>query len=269
MSTPAEIAVLGMGAMGRTVLSALRTRLTEAGFSFYERPGRVGPLSQELGLPGYDDVGELLGTQRRPDLVVECAGHRAVAELVPEVLEAGVDVVLVSLGSLSDDALRTRLMSAAERSGASVRLVSGAMGGLDALRSAVLAGVDSVVYEGRKPPEAWKGSPAEEACTLDELTAAAVFFSGTARQASEQYPKNANVTAAVALAGLGFDETEVRLIADPDAEQNSHTLYVQGRAGGFSITLWNNPLPQNPKTSWLAALSAEEAVLNQTLPLRF
>ncbi|WP_258933889.1 DUF108 domain-containing protein [Nesterenkonia pannonica] len=95
------------------------------------------------------------------------------------------------------------------------------------------------------------------------------FFRGSAAEAASEYPKNANVTAAVALAGVGFESTEVQLTADPEAEENSHTLSVEGRFGRFVITLANGPLPENPRTSWLAALSVVEAVVNRTRPMRF
>lgn len=87
-----------------------------------------------------------------------------------------------------------------------------------------------------------------------------LIFQGNALSAAQLYPKNANVTAAVALAGVGFEETEVQLFADPTVDQNVHELQVAGRFGEFDIRLRNAPMPENPKTSWLAALSIEDAV---------
>ncbi|WP_258933888.1 hypothetical protein [Nesterenkonia pannonica] len=83
---------------------------------------------------------------------MECAGHSAVSDLVPEVLDAGIDVVVASVGALGDRGLRESLEHRASSAGALLQLVPGAVGGLDALRGAMLAGVDSVIYEGRKPP---------------------------------------------------------------------------------------------------------------------
>ncbi len=89
------------------------------------------------------------------------------------------------------------------------------MGGLDALAAARRAGLSSVSYVSRKPPAAWLGTPAERVADLSALTAAAAVFTGTAREAALAFPQNANVVAAIALAGLGFDETQVTLMADP------------------------------------------------------
>lgn len=217
----------------------------------------------EAGLGVFGSVDDLIAW--RPSLVVECAGHAAVAETVPKLLEVGLPVVVASIGALADASVRTRLRTAAAR-GASLSLVSGAVGGLDALRSARLTGLDEVVYSGVKPPRAWLGSPAEDAFELGSLSRPQVIFEGSASVAATLYPKNANVTAAIALAGLGFDDTKVTLIADPAARGNTHRIQARGPFGELDLRFENQPLPDNPKTSWLAALSVQQAVLQHFTP---
>ena len=63
-------------------------------------------------------------------------------------------------------------------------VASGAIGGLDILRTGGRAGLSRGVYRGVKPPAAWKGSPAEDAVDLDALTEPTVFFEGDAAEAS-------------------------------------------------------------------------------------
>ncbi len=217
-------------------------------------------------LRAFTAVADLIAA--RPALVVECASHEAVRETVPALLAAGIDVVVTSIGALADAGLVAALDAAAAAGNARLTVASGAIGGLDALRAARLAGLDRVVYEGRKPPLAWRGTPAEQAVDLGRLTAEAVIYEGTAQGSAVLYPKNANVTAAVALAGVGFERTQVRLIADPAATGNGHALWAEGAFGRFRITLDNAPLPDNPKTSWLAALSVEREVLAHFSRLR-
>ena len=62
------------------------------------------------------------------------------------------------------------------------------------------------------------------------------------------------------LAGIGFADTKVTLVADPHASGNTHKVNAAGAFGRFEISLENKPLPDNPKTSWLAALSVEQAL---------
>lgn len=199
--------------------------------------------------------------------MVDCAGHGALAEHGPSILARGIHLITVSLGALADPALENRLAQSAKAGGVQLHLASGAIGALDALRAASVGGLDEVTYVGRKPPMGWKGSRAENTLDLDALTTVATHFDGSARHAATAYPKNANVAAAVALAGLGFDRTRVHLIADPDVTANIHEIRARGSFGAFSFRIEGNPLPDNPRSSALAAMSVVSAILRQRAPI--
>ena len=148
------------------------------------------------------------------------------------------------------------MQQAASDGGARLHLASGAIGALDCLRAARIGGLQSVTYIGRKPPRSWRGSPAEDKLDLDKLTTdAETHFDGSARIAATEYPKNANVAAAVALAGIGFDDTRVVLIADPAVNENIHEIQATGEFGSFSFEIRGHSLPDNPRSSALAAMS--------------
>lgn len=253
-----KLASLGYGAMARSLAASLAAGTSGIRLSGFYLPPELS-AGAGPGLTRWTTVEELIAA--RPDLVVECATHTAVRDTVPRLLEAGIDVVIVSIGALVDAATVARIEAAAKAGKAKAIAVSGAIGGLDVLRAARIAGLDSVTYVGRKPPIAWNGTPAEALLDLDRLATPTTFYEGTATAAARDYPKNTNVTAAVALAGIGFDRTSVRLIADPAATGNTHEVEASGAFGSFHIVLNNKPLPENPKTSWLAALSVEQAVL--------
>ncbi|RAZ89608.1 aspartate dehydrogenase [Mesorhizobium hawassense] len=222
-------------------------------------PPDLAPAPHELGgVRLFTNVADLIAW--RPSLVIECASHEAVRDFVPTLLRNGLHTIIVSVGSLGDKTLFQSLKAAATEGRSRLTAVSGAIGGLDVLRSARSAGLSSVAYTGMKPPNAWLGTPAADAMDLAALEEPTVIFKGNAEQAALLYPKNANVTAAVALAGNGFEATEVILIADPALTRNCHRVDAKGAFGSFSIELQNEPLPDNPKTSWLAALSIEEAI---------
>lgn len=258
------VASIGFGAMAASLAASLTRNQDgpQLGGALV-RPGSSASLPP--GLQRWTDVADLIAA--RPQLVVECATHQAVEDTVPALLSAGIDVAIVSVGALARPGLPERIEAAARQGGARATVVSGAIGGLDVLRAARHAGLDQVTYIGRKPPAAWKGTPAEAIVDLDRLPEARCFYEGTAFEAARDYPKNTNVTAAVALAGVGFAKTRVRLIADPNAQGNMHELQASGPFGSFHITLHNTALPENPKTSWLAALSVEQAVIRHFSPL--
>lgn len=258
--TPPSLLLIGFGAMGRTVYRELE-RSGDAGVvaAVLEHPERVPEVRRALPetpvVAGLDDLPE-----PSPALAVECAGHAGVAAHAEAVLQHGMELLLVSTGALADAALEQRLRDAAAAAGTRLCIPAGAVGGIDALAAARLAGLDWVTYTARKPPRAWKGTPAEARADLDGLEEAAAFFRGSAREAARQYPQNANVAATVGLAGLGLDATNVELVADPEAAGNEHQIDVMGRTGAFSIRLTGRPLPDNPKTSALAAYSVLRAI---------
>lgn len=253
-----KIGIIGAGAIGRYVQHHLEARgLPPA--AILVRPERLAGASE--GLPV-----RVACAADLPDdltLMIDCAGHAALRDHGPAILRRGMDLVSVSLGALADDALRAALETAALEGGARVHLASGAIGALDCLRAARVGGLAAVTYVGRKPPAGWKGSPAEARLELDKLTAAACHFTGSARQAALEYPKNANVAAAVALAGVGFDATRVELIADPSATANIHEIHAEGAFGRFDFRIEGTTLPDNPRSSALAAMSVVAAVERQ------
>jgi aspartate dehydrogenase len=198
----------------------------------------------------------------RPQVVVEAASHDAVREHLVAILGAGSSVVLLSAGALADDRLRMDAEEAARRSGALLYVPSGGIGGLDALKAACVAGVDEVSIRIAKPPSAWRGIPHVTASglDLDGLRTARTLFRGTAREGVPHFPQNVNIAAVLSLAGIGFDRTQLEVVADPELTHNTHTIRVAGKTGSFSIQLENVPAPDNPKTAWLACYSALAAL---------
>ncbi|MZR14796.1 aspartate dehydrogenase [Maritimibacter sp. DP07] len=202
-----------------------------------------------------------------PDLVVEAAGHAGVLEHVAPCLEAGFDVVVVSVGALAETALADRLERAARAGGARIILPAGAVGGIDIVSALSVSGDVTLTYRGTKPPGAWAGTPASDTLDLDGLSAAAVFFSGTAREAASQFPKNANVAATLALAGPGLDRTRVELVADPTASGNLHAYELTSPAAKVRVEIENLPSTGNAKTSVATIYSVLREIRNRIGPM--
>ncbi len=260
-----NVAVIGYGAMAGYVAKALLNSdwtLTHC----IARAGREDVARRRLGA----DMSIILSPSNfdaLPDLVVDCAGHAGLKDHGATILHQGVPLVTVSLGALADDATHAEMTKAALDGDTQLHLASGAIGALDALSAAKIGGLDEVTYTGIKPPAGWKGSPAEDKVDLDGLQTAFTHFKGTAREAALQYPKNANVAAAVALAGIGFDATTAQLIADPNATGNTHTITAKGTFGSLNFTITGNSLPDSPRTSALAAMSVVDQILKKSAPI--
>ncbi|WP_300001406.1 aspartate dehydrogenase [uncultured Cedecea sp.] len=202
-----------------------------------------------------DNISHVL---EKPDLVLECASHQAVKQYAPAVLQRGWTLAIISTGVLADAETAQYLTEQARLHHGQLIPLTGAVAGLDGLRAAKEAEITQVIYQSRKSPASWRGSPAEQHVDLAEVTEATTFFTGSAQEAALSFPANANVAATVALYGIGMKKTQVQLIVDPHTTKNSHRIEVKGDFGQFCIELNGNPLPSNPKTSMLSALSAVE-----------
>lgn len=255
-----KIMMIGYGAMAKTVASFLPDSIQIAWIVVPD--DSIENIEKEVGheVQVVSSVDEVIGT---PDLVVEMAGPVGLRMHGPAILEKGWNIGVISMGTFTDDAFTEELRAIGQRSGAKVYLLAGAIAGVDGISAAKVMGLDRVVYEGRKNPRSWAGSKAEELCDLNHLKEATVFFKGTAREAASLFPANANVAATLALAGIGLDETEVELVADPTISKNQHTVHAIGKFGEFSMKMAGVPLENNPKTSTLAALSVARLCLNQ------
>ncbi|WP_038212534.1 aspartate dehydrogenase [Xenophilus azovorans] len=262
-----QVALIGCGAIGTALLELVKddTGLRIAAivvpdeFAHAARAvaQRLAPQAQVVSAVPAQGI----------DLVVEAAGHSAIEQHVLPALRRGTPAIVASVGALSAEGLPEQLEAAAREGRTQVQLIAGAIGAIDALAAARIGGLETVRYTGRNPPHAWKGTPAEQGRDLGTLTAETVIFEGSAREAASQYPKNANVAATVSLAGLGLDRTTVRLIADPAVTENVHQVEAAGAFGRFELTMRNQALAANPKTSALTVYSAVRALRGRVAPL--
>jgi aspartate dehydrogenase len=262
-----NIGIIGEGAIGRYV----RDQLLERGHVLRalvllpeQLQGRETEPNDTIRVASIADLPDDI------DHMIDCAGHGALMSHGPDILRRGTDLTTVSIGALADPDVYRKLEQAAIDGNTKLYLASGAIGALDCLRAARIGNLRSVTYVGRKPPQSWKGSPAETRLDLDDLgVTAKIHFEGSARDAAMEYPKNANVAAAVALAGIGFDDTQVKLIADPGVSENIHEIQATGSFGQFSFEIRGQSLPDNPRSSALAAMSVISKIEQRTQRICF
>lgn len=262
-----RVGVVGAGAIGATLCRALDSGQAPgarlAGLCEID-PARRDAVLSSLATPvpagGLDD---LVGAS---EVVVEAVSAGYAPVVVETALRGGADVVVMSVAGLAE---RLDLVDLAGELGRRIYVPTGAIAGLDAVRAAAVAGIDEAVLTTTKPPRGLAGAPyvVEHRIDLDAITATTTIFEGSAREAAAAFPKNVNVSVALSLAGIGLDRTRVRVVVEPGSDRNRHEIAVSGPAGRLSIVVDNVPSPDNPRTSYLAALSAIALLQRLAAPL--
>lgn len=253
MAETLRIGLVGAGAIGAVIARAVDDGSVAGelvGIADLDVP-RAEALAASLTRP--TPVSELAALAAAADVLVEAAGAGAVEAVVRAGLAAGADVLIMSVGALL---AHEDLVAAAEAAGRRIYVPTGAIAALDAVRAARPAGLERVTLQTTKPPRGLAGAPGVAGLDLDALTEPTTVFEGSAREAVAAFPANVNVAAALSLAGIGADRTQVRVVAAPGRSVNEHRIEAEGAFGRLTVTVENVPSPDNPKTSYLAALSA-------------
>jgi aspartate dehydrogenase len=256
-----KINVIGCGSIGTELTMALeKMEDVEVIYVSDKKKEKVEKLVESSTKIRYQR--EPKAVMERVDMVVEAASQDAARTYVPMALEKGNDVLMMSVGALVDDEFRAKCRLIAKKNKCRVYIPSGALAGVDGLAAASCGKIEEALLISYKPPGAFKGVRylEDRQVDLDSIQRATIVFEGHARDAVRYFPKNINVAATVSLAGIGFEKTKVRLVADPAARTNTHRLIVKGDIGEIEVSCRNRPSMSNPKTSRLAALSAISTV---------
>ena len=200
------------------------------------------------------------------DIVVECAPAAVFMEIAEPVVEQGGVLVPLSVGVLLK---HLDLIERLEETGARIVVPTGALLGLDAVKAVAEGEVESIRLSTRKPPAGLKGAPhlVQNGIDIEGITAPTKVFSGNAREAAKGFPANVNVGAALALAGIGPERTEVEIWADPTVTRNTHTVTVESDSSRLNMTIENIPTPENPPTGKITALSVMATLRRLTSPM--
>ena len=195
------------------------------------------------------------------DIVVEAASQDAVRDIGLSVLQNKRDLMIMSVGALLDESIYDVLSDACKDFKKTIFLPSGAIAGLDGIKS-IRNELESISITTTKHPRSLKGAKFFETSkiNLDSLSSKTTIFQGTAKEAVLLFPANINVAALLSLCGIGSEKTAVNIIADPTTNKNTHHIEANGKFGKMTFTIENFPDPNNPKTSRLAILSAIETL---------
>jgi len=265
-----KVALIGCGTIGTMIAKAIdagEAGEVELAWLFDIRSESCESLAKKLRSEPRlaKSIKEILA-DKSVDLVVEAASQAAVAQYALDVLGSKKDLMIMSVGALGDEKLLENIKKEAERAGKKVHVPSGAILGIDGIKAARIAGIGEVTLTTRKPAKtlALSAYVRERGIDLAKIKKPIVVFEGPAREAVKAFPESVNVAATLSLASIGFDKTKVRVVADPSLDRNVHEIRVKGKAGEFVTEARNVPSPDNPRTSYLAALSAIRTLRNLT-----
>ncbi|KYK26564.1 MAG: hypothetical protein AYK23_02855 [Candidatus Proteinoplasmatales archaeon SG8-5] len=256
-----KLTVIGCGSIGKTLANMLDgTDGVEAMYFVDRNKTRIEKLSRQC--PSVKCADDYESAVEKSDVVVEVASQSAVKEYIPHALESGKDVIVMSVGAFVDDEFREKCKVMAKQNHCRVYVPSGAVCGIDGITAAAVEDIEEVILMTYKHPEVFKDVKyiKEKGINLKNIKRPTVVYNGLAKDAVRHFPKNINVAATLSLAGLGMENTRVRIVVDPKALKNTHRIIAKGRFGEIECWTRNTPFPDNPRTSYLAALSLISAV---------
>lgn len=251
-----KVGIIGCGTIGSEIARACQARLKNSIdlVGICDLVAEKAELLQK-SLKDKTPVLALDNIVKISDLIVEAAGAKVSADILRKAIDGKKDVLIMSIGGLLGN---ESLLKSAENTGVRVYLPSGALCGIDGLKSASVGKIDSVTLTTRKPPKGLTGAPyiVKNNIDLTLIKDETVIFEGTANDAVKGFPQNVNVAAILSLAGLGAANTRVRIVTSPDYTKNIHEVEIKGESGSIMTRTENLPSKINPKTSQLAVFSA-------------
>jgi aspartate dehydrogenase len=264
-----SIALIGCGTIGKEIAFAVDSgKIKNASIValFDKIKSAAEDLSSNLHNSNphiYSEFSEFISSPsfRDTDVVVEAASQDAVNRFCKRILENGKSLIIMSVGALADQNLWSELLDKAYLSTSRIYIPTGAIAGIDAIRS-VKHLIESVTLTTTKNPKALADAPFFNLAGFDpfKINQKRLIYEGSADDAVKKFPSNVNIAAVLGLAGVGIGNTKVRIIIDPNTDRNQHEITVNGKFGEIAISVSNIPSATNPKTSFLAVLSAIECL---------
>lgn len=232
-----RVGLIGCGAIGTVLAEAIDRKIVVCDeLVVYDiDKAKAEKLKAALKFPVKiaANIDELLAA--KPEVVVEAAGQQAVREYYDKLVASGVEFIVMSTGALLE----------LDTSSKKLHFPAGAIGGLDAIAATANAGIDEVTLTSRKNPKAFGKDNTEEK----------IVYEGYAEEAAKQFPREMNVAATLALT-VKPAKVRVQVVSDPKVKRNTHEIRVKWRFGEIHLRFANDPHPENPHTSALAAWSA-------------
>lgn len=264
-----KLAIVGSGSLGTIIGQLIIKELSED----YELLGifsksmeNVLKLSTKLNCKAYESLDEII--EDRPDYIIEAASPYVVKDIGIKILESGINLIPLSVGAFADRDFYKNMKEMAKKNNSRVHIPSGAVGGFDVLQGALLMEDVEVEIHTEKSPKSLNGAPFLRGRILSEYKVENIF-TGSAKEAIKDFPKNVNVAVATALATVGVNKTRVSITSIPNSKSNKHQIKLIGDTIKVDISIESTPSPNNPKSSSLAAYSVIVLLKNLVAPISF
>jgi aspartate dehydrogenase len=251
-----RIGIVGCGAIGRGIAEFIQTNLKHKAriVALCDIDSeKANTLSKKITPPPV--ITTIDNLIKKSDLIIEAASVSISGSVAEKAVGAKKDVLIMSTGGLLK---KLSLFEKARLKGCNIYIPSGAICGLDGVRSASIGNIKKVTLTTRKPPEGLRGAPylEKKKIDIDKIKEETLIYSGTAENAIRYFPQNINVASTLSLLGIGPTRTKVRIITSPKYTKNIHEIEVEGEFGSLFTKTENVPSKINPKTSQLAIFSA-------------
>ena len=262
-----KVGIIGFGSIGTEVAKALIKGVENFSLtgivsrSKENAKKRISQLKQEIMIYYLDDLIE------KCDIIIDCAPKEAFKDIATTCIKNKKPLITVSGAGILEN---LDLEEMARKNNTQIILATGAILGLDALRAAAESKINSVKMITKKPPNALSSAPyvIKNKIDLNNLIEAKLIFQGTATEGARAFPANVNVAAAVGLAGIGADKTELQIWADPHLKRNTHKVEVDADSAIFEMSIQNVQSPENPGTGKITALSVIACLRGITSPFK-
>ena len=262
-----RVGIIGYGSIGKEIIAATsRNEIPNARIvALFDKESTVfNKVDYDTGeLNLFSDFDEFYNSDiySNIDIIMECASKGAIKEYGKKIIDSKKDLIVLSVGAFSDEKYLIELQNLSNLNNTKILIPTGAIAGLDSIRS-VKKYLNTLTIVTTKNPKSLIGAPyfKTSKIRIDEILKETVLFEGNAVDAIELFPANVNVAVSVALAGIGLVKTQVKIVADPTLSVNKHEIVGEGTFGKIQIVVQNIPSPSNPRTSYLASLSAIECL---------
>ncbi len=247
-----NIGFLGCGKIGGTMLDSLES-FEDTSVSFVQA---LDFASEGRAFPVVTAQDEAL--LEKTDLVVESATANVLKANFDSIIKH-CDVMIFSVTAFADEAFERHAKALAAQYGRKIYLPHGAILGVDGIAdgSALLTEVSIVTT---KSPQSLGRSDTERTVVCECST----------REACALYPRNVNVHATVALAGIGFDRTRSVVVSDPAVNTNTHVIDLKGDGIHFCLEISSfSTGGVTGKYTPYSACASLARVLGQGGPFRF